>query len=199
MKELMQGMAELGHNLITRGFNMTIERDRLVGAAEAFATWAHHGQKRKYTGEPYVEHPRAVVEILKRHGVIDENMLAAAWMHDVVEDTHVSGPRIYEIFGELVGSLVMQVTDVSTPEDGNRAARKEVDRQHLGGACGAAQDIKLADLIHNIKSIVMHDPGFAKIYLAEKARVLEVLTAGRNSLQHDAKQMLEAGLVWLEN
>ena len=56
--------------------------------AEWFADYWHGSidQRRKYTDEPYINHPRSVVGILKNH-VRDESMICAAWMHDLVEDT----------------------------------------------------------------------------------------------------------------
>lgn len=59
----------------------------LVEEAAAFATLAHEGQKRKVGGQPYIVHPQRVVQILRDVGVTDWETLAAAWLHDVLEDT----------------------------------------------------------------------------------------------------------------
>jgi hypothetical protein len=75
-------------------------------------------------------------------------------------------------------SLLPALTDVSRSADGNRKARKALDRAHTAKASPAAKTIKLADLIDNTKSIVEHDPEFARVYLAEKAALLEVLKEG---------------------
>lgn len=71
--------------------------------------------------------------------------------------------------------MVDMLTDVSRPEDGNRAARKKLDREHLAKATPEVKTIKLADLIHNTESIVAHDPKFAEVYLEEKRALLSVL------------------------
>lgn len=160
--------------------------------AQDFATY-HHAmsrQVRKYTGEPYIVHPAAVVEIV-RGTPYTEDMVAAAWMHDTVEDTRATLAEITEAFGPRVASLVEMLTDVSRPEDGNRAARKAIDRIHLSHASPDAKTIKLADLIDNTRSIVAHDPAFARIYLAEKAALLEVLREGDSRLYLYALNLLD--------
>lgn len=133
------------------------------------------GQKRKYTGEPYIVHPAEVVQILKTAGVTDPNMLAAAWLHDVIEYTQLGQQDLVQVFGPVVAVLVGQLTDVSTLADGNRALRKAVDRWHTAQAHPEAKTVKLADLISNTRSIVQHDRNFARVYLKEKALLLEVL------------------------
>ena len=162
----------------------------LVTKAKVFATVAHRCQRRKYTNTPYIVHPCRVAKTVADAGGSDE-MIAAAWLHDVVEDTTFTLDQVVESFGAEVGALVEMLTDVSKPEDGNRAIRKELDRQHLAKASPEAQTIKLADLIDNTRSIVTHDPDFAKVYLAEKRRLLEVLKDGDNSLHVRASQMCE--------
>ena len=153
--------------------------------AKIFATAAHYaaGNVRKYTGEPYINHPAEVASILDLCAEPPtEQMKCAAWLHDVVEDTGVPISVIDDIFGHYVASLVEQLTDVSKPEDGNRAARKEIDRNHTAKCCPSAATIKLADLISNTKSIVARDAEFAKTYLAEKKLLLEVLKHGDENL-----------------
>ena len=81
-------------------------------------------------------------------------------------------------FGDIVSIFVVGMTDVSKPEDGNRARRKELDRQHLKFGLPPIHTIKLADLIDNSKSIIVHDPRFAKIYISEMKLLLDVLTNG---------------------
>ena len=100
-------------------------------------------------------------------------MLAAAILHDTVEDTDVTIEDIYSMFGTEVGELVGWLTDVSKPTDGNRAARKQLDREHTLAAPFEAQIIKVADLISNSQSIAEHDKDFAKVYMAEKKLLLQ--------------------------
>jgi (p)ppGpp synthase/HD superfamily hydrolase len=145
----------------------------VVEQARTFAIAAHSacGQVRKYTGEPYHVHPAEVAWIVEQAGGT-EAQRAAAWLHDVVEDTDVSIELIEQMFGTYVAELVGWLTDVSKPEDGNRAERKAIDREHTAQASLDAKMIKLADLISNTSSIVEHDEKFAKVYLAEKRLLL---------------------------
>lgn len=158
--------------------------------AREFANCAHglNDQRRKYTGEPYIVHPAAVVELV-RSVPHTPKMIAAAWLHDTVEDTPATLTHIENLFGEEVAALVEMLTDVSKPEDGNRAKRKAIDRAHTAKASPAAKTIKLADLIDNTRSIVERDPDFAKVYLAEKRLLLEVLTEGDPTLYAMARAL----------
>lgn len=153
----------------------------LEARAKNFATLAHEGQTRKYTGEPYINHPAAVVELVRSVPHTPE-MLAAAWLHDTVEDCGVDLREIHAVFGINVARLVEMLTDVSQPEDGNRAQRKAIDRAHTTRCSPDAATIKLADLIDNTRSIVERDPEFANVYLEEKRLLLEVLTHGNGSM-----------------
>lgn len=152
----------------------------VVERARIFATAAHAavGQVRKYTGEPYIVHPAEVASIVATVPNHTDEMLAAAWLHDTVEDTEVTMADIRNEFGFVVAELVGWLTDVSQPEDGNRAARKAIDCEHTGRATAEAQTVKLADLISNTKSIAEHDPEFAEIYFREKDNLLKVMVRG---------------------
>lgn len=163
----------------------------LVTRARIFATAAHAAvsQLRKYTFEPYIVHPAEVAETVTSVGGTPE-MIAAAWLHDTVEDTGVTLELIRAEFGDEVADLVGWLTDVSRPDHGNRAARKAVDRAHTAAAPAAAQTIKLADLIANTRSIVEHDAEFARVYLAEKRALLEVMTKGDTRLRELAAKQI---------
>lgn len=161
----------------------------LTEKAKIFAKQKHANQQRKYTGEPYFVHCNEVAEIVKSVGGTDE-MIAAAYLHDTVEDCNVSIDIITEMFGEEVSELVGWLTDVSKPSDGNRQARKEIDRKHTAMASPEAKTIKLADLISNSKSIAKHDKDFARVYLKEKRLLLDFLTEGNPTLLEQAKKVL---------
>lgn len=161
--------------------------------ARIYATAAHAAvnQTRKYTGEPYIVHPTEVAKIVESVGGTDI-MVAAAYLHDVVEDTKVTHANVQEMFGNEVADLVYWLTDVSRPEDGNRAVRKNIDLLHIAGAPPAAKTIKLADIISNSRSILTHDRKFAQAYMPEKAALLSVLTEGDAGLWMQANQLVVA-------
>lgn len=152
-----------------------------LAAVLDFARVAHGEQKRKYTGAPYIEHPIEVAQIV-RSVTRDADVIAAAMLHDVVEDTPVTLGQIRDRFGDRVAAFVSEVTDVSRPQDGNRATRKAMDRDHLAKASPQGQTIKLADLISNAGSILEQDRDFATVYIREKRALLEVLTMGHHVL-----------------
>lgn len=165
----------------------------LEQCAIRFATDRHRGQVRKYTGEPYITHLLLVAEIVRSVPHTTE-MIAAALLHDVIEDTTAESWTIHFIFGEKVGAYVDWLTDVSTAGDGSRAERKRLDREHIAKAPPEAKTIKLADLIHNSKNILSLDQKFAATYLAEKSLLLEVLREGDQLLWACAKEIVTAGL-----
>lgn len=167
-------------------------RDDMILAAAAYATQAHGNQTRRYTDAPYMVHCIEVARIVSTV-TDDPAMLAAALLHDTVEDTTVTPDDLRREFGHEVEQLVVWLTDVSKPGDGNRAMRKGIDRAMLSQAPPEAKTIKLADLISNTRTIVQHDPRFAKIYLREKALLLEVLREGDVGLWDRAALLVADG------
>jgi len=172
------------------GFTMELSGMDIVRKAQVYAMAAHAavGQKRKYTGEPYIVHPGEVASIVASVPGSTPDMVAAAWLHDVIEDTGCTFTDVHMAFGIDIATLVGWLTDVSKPTDGNRAKRKAMDREHTAQAPAEAQTIKLADLISNSRSIMQHDPEFAKTYLEEKRLLLEVLTKGDPGLHAEASK-----------
>jgi len=162
----------------------------LVSRARQFASAAHRavGQLRKYSGEPYEEHLRRVAEMVA-NVTDDREMIAAAWLHDVVEDTPTTVEDVERAFGQGVRDLVDALTDVSRPHHGNRAARKELDREHLSGAPARAQTVKLADLIDNCDDICRRDPRFGRTFLVEMDELLDVLRDGDSKLMQRARRV----------
>jgi (p)ppGpp synthase/HD superfamily hydrolase len=165
-----------------------------IDKAHRFAKDAHErvGQVRKYSGLPYITHPEGVAAIVATvpH---TKAMLAAALLHDTVEDTDVTIEDIEREFGIEVAALVGWLTDVSVPTDGNRKVRKEKDRMHTAAAPAEAQTVKLADLIHNAPSIIENDPAFGRVFLQEKEQLLLVLTKGDKTLLEQAWSIVHVG------
>jgi (p)ppGpp synthase/HD superfamily hydrolase len=160
----------------------------IVGRAAKFAKQAHRDQRRKYTGEPYFVHLHEVAQICARHGC-SKRAIAAAYLHDVVEDQPVEHEDIVAEFGPQVANIVRDLTDLPTTA-GARKERKVIDLARLAAAGAEAQTIKCADLISNTSSIVRHDPEFARVYLSEKRAVLDVLIRSDVTLHALAKRSL---------
>ena len=149
----------------------------IVEKAQMFAAGAHAGvgQKRKYTGEDYIHHPVAVAEIVRKHGGTDE-MVAAAMLHDTIEDTQVTFGHIFSLFGDRVAEMVDALSNKAKKKDGNRETRFFINVKALRERLDMqSRVIKLADLIHNTQSITRYDKKFAAQYLAEKAFMLRAL------------------------
>lgn len=167
----------------------------MLDKAICFCRAAHCavGQKRKYTGEDYYHHPEDVATILAEAlgPKASHEILSAALMHDACEDTSITLEFIENNLSKEVAILVEMLTDISKPEDGNRAERKEIDRKHTALASPDAKTIKLADLISNSKSICEHDKEFAKVYIKEKELLLEVLKEGDQTLWNQANEIVQ--------
>lgn len=106
-----------------------------------------------------------------------------------MEDTAVPSDVLDHWFGGEVTTMVMALTDIGH-EYGNRAKRKEYDRDRIARAPGSVQTVKVADLIDNTSTIVQFDPEFAKVYLREKRELLDVLQDADTLLWATAHGML---------
>lgn len=147
-----------------------------------FAAGAHAAvdQRRKYTTEPYIVHPRSVACILRNYGYEDDILLASALLHDVIEDTQITATDLHREFHFLEGrkeliKTVVALTNVDR-SFGNRKARKAEDRRRLSGAGKKAHLVKCADILDNITGIASRDPDFGEVYAAEALQTLDVLT-----------------------
>lgn len=156
----------------------------------------HEGQVRKYTGKPYVLHPMEVASLLASVDILDEDLILAALFHDLFEDTDCPRAYIAQKYGKRVHDLVVELTEV--PTEGNRKARKQAEAIRLGKISPDAMTVKCADLISNTRDIVKHDPGFAKVYLAEKANVLSLFEGKADPVIYAwAKRSLDEGFAAL--
>jgi len=170
---------------------MLISEKRLVQEALMLCIKAHDGQRRKYTGEPYATHPIGVSKIIETVEHTPE-MVAAALLHDVVEDTDVTFREIKDTFGSIVAEYVHYCTNVSEKDDGNRKFRKKMDADHFALGPAESQTIKVADLIHNSQTIIPHDQKFFhKAYKYEKQYMMDVLTKADPVLKGQAQTMLD--------
>jgi (p)ppGpp synthase/HD superfamily hydrolase len=128
-----------------------VARSALVEAAFAKAAEAHAGQIRNGSGGmPYIEHPQAVATVLAEHG-FGEEVLAAALLHDVVEDSEATVEEVRERFGEPVASLVDALSDDESIAD--YRARKDEHRDRVAAAGGDALAIYCADKLTNIGTL----------------------------------------------
>jgi (p)ppGpp synthase/HD superfamily hydrolase len=128
----------------------------LIIKALNFATKAFSDRPR-YTGGGglYIEHPKEVAVVLVATGVTDPEVIAAALLHDNVEDTSTTLSEIEEGFGARVAKIVGDLTDRYTQEAYAHlpiGQRKDLERERLAGVGQESRLIKIADLISNFRS-----------------------------------------------
>lgn len=169
----------------------------LIEKAKRFAIEAHESinHRRKYTDEPYHVHPERVAKLVAT--VTDKSeVIAAAWLHDVLEDVAPTNAifndeAIRNLCGEKVLELVFEVTNITTLADGNREKRKAIERERLGKISIDGKIIKLADLIDNIIDISLNDPNFARIFKKEIILDLPFLKIENNPLYEQLCKLLD--------
>ncbi|MBM4209957.1 MAG: HD domain-containing protein [Gammaproteobacteria bacterium] len=129
----------------------------LVLRAARFAAWKHRDQRRKGRGHlPYINHPLDLADVLWfEGGVRDPAVLAAALLHDTIEDTQTSLQELQGEFGERVARIVMEVTDERSL---HWRARKKLQVSRARLASTAARQVKLADKICNLRSMISAPP-----------------------------------------
>ena len=129
---------------------------RLLNAAQ-FAARRHRAQKRKGSaGEPYINHPIAVADLIATIGRVSDSLtLAAALLHDTVEDTDATIEDIEREFGAEVRAIVAELTDdKSLPSE----ERKRLQIVNAPNASRRAKIIKLADKSVNVADIASDPP-----------------------------------------
>ncbi len=129
----------------------------LLLKAAAFAADKHASQRRKdRVRTPYINHPLAVARVLAEEGgVKDPEILAAALLHDTLEDTDTSLRELQKAFGKRVASLVTEVTDDKTLP---KRVRKRLQIHHAPHKSRAAALIKVADKICNLRDLRRSPP-----------------------------------------
>ncbi len=129
----------------------------LILKAMRFASWKHRDQRRKGVGAvPYINHPIELAEVLWFEGrVHDPVVIAAALLHDTIEDTETTSAELRGAFGSLVAGVVEEVTDTKWLRT---RARKELQVAKAAKASNRARLVKLADKICNLRDIKAYPP-----------------------------------------
>lgn len=163
----------------------------LVTRAAFVACQAHGKQVRKYSGMPYFVHCAEVASIVAEADGSPE-MIAAAYLHDTLEDTDLTASEIQSKFGLGVLDMVLALTNEPVRPGFNRDRRKALDRERLGASSWMVQTIKVADLISNAPSIRDNDPAFAVKFGQEARALLEVLNLADLGLRGRLSVLLES-------
>lgn len=166
-----------------------------------FADRAHGEQLRRYSGDRYIVHPERVMEMCREY-TDDITILAAALLHDVLEDTDTTVEELAIFLLEVMDTsqvkktvkLVEELTDVYVKKDFprlNRDKRKDLEADRMGRISAEAQTIKYADIIDNTPDITQKDRGFARRYLKEVALLLDRMKKGNPDLRARALEVVE--------
>lgn len=173
-------------------------RIQLLTKAVLFATEAHEGQTRKYTGEPYITHPMAVAKMVSDFGG-DFNQVIAAYLHDTVEDVNrVTNQIIHANFGDDIGMLVHGMTKNIYPEGTKRVDKKAAEAKRLAATDPRVQFIKGCDITHNSGTIIQHDVKFGALYLQENMNAVTLMTDMDSILRDYVLAVLTAELAKLD-
>jgi GTP diphosphokinase / guanosine-3',5'-bis(diphosphate) 3'-diphosphatase len=141
--------------LFSGSVNMSISK-RFIRAVD-FAAHKHRNQRRKDSAQtPYINHPIRLAYILSHEaGIVQEDVLIAAVLHDTVEDTETSFEEIATEFGEEVAKIVSECTDDKSLMKAERK-QKQIDTAHRKSR--EAKFVKLADKICNLTDILYSPP-----------------------------------------
>jgi guanosine-3',5'-bis(diphosphate) 3'-pyrophosphohydrolase len=129
----------------------------LLLKALAFAAHKHRDQRRKDpAASPYINHPIALADVLVNEGgVTDMEVLAAALLHDTLEDTATTPRELEELFGSRIARIVGEVTDDQTLP---KSERKRLQVEHATQLSPEAKLVKLADKICNLRDVAERPP-----------------------------------------
>ena len=129
----------------------------LLLKALSFAAHKHRDQRRKDAeASPYINHPIALAQVLAAEGgVSDIQVLAAALLHDTIEDTDTNGEELEREFGGRIAAIVAEVTDDTALP---KADRKRLQIEHASSLSEGAKLVKLADKICNLRDVAERPP-----------------------------------------
>ena len=159
-----------------------------LASAKSFATLHHvikNGQM--YGNIPYTHHLETVEKILREYGVNEPELLTAAWLHDIVEDTDVKVRDVVENFGDEVGRLVFAVT---TEKGESRKVKNAITYPKIRDAGYKAVRLKLADRLANTRN----NGGSLDMYIKEYPGFRHALWSPMGDDEDETNQLMWAEL-----
>ena len=172
-------------------------KETLILKAAQFAALKHKSQSRKGSDKlPYIIHPISVALIIAEVGGVDEpEILAAALLHDTIEDTDTTPEELTSVFGKRVCRLVKEVSDDKSLE---KAERKKLQIEHAARLSPEAVIIKLGDKISNVMDVTNSPPtGWSlerrKEYLDWSEKVINNCPYANKALKKHFAEVLEMG------
>ena len=188
-KDLLKGTYEVlskdDKDLIRHAFEVSVE--------------AHSAQRRK-TGEPYIYHPIAVAKIVAYEIGLGATSIAAALLHDVVEDTHYTIEDIEQLFGETIARIVNGLTKISRL---NKEQDASIQAENFRKMLLTLNDdvrvilIKIADRLHNMQTMDAM-PADKQIKIASETLYIYAPLAHRLGLYNIKTELEDLGLKYTE-
>jgi len=149
-----------------------------VKRARDFAVEAHKGQERKFSGLPYVAHPATVSFILSEYEDVGEDELAAAFLHDVLEDTDVVAEDLEREFGETITFIVEDLTSHNS-ESLDKTVYLKTKMMEMPDP---SLRVKLADRLHNVSDLHLASDSFRERYSESTKELVNYVRYHRDSL-----------------
>lgn len=171
----------------------------LANQARIDAENAHRNQRRLRSNEPYIRHPAEVAGIATGAYAVSHSeeislneFLAVCWLHDVIEDNHLTEDDLRWRYPKTVLDGVMWLTE---RREGTRAFRKSEHNERIALAPNWVKTIRAADMIANLRGLVAQcgakDISFVRLYLMEKRKLLKYLTGADPSILQSAQAVVE--------
>lgn len=181
--------------------------DAILAAVEAYTDKAHGEQTRKYSPDRYIVHPMRVMRLCGEY-TQSLPVLAAAILHDVLEDTPVTYTELSHFLEATMPhhdahrtlQLVVELTDVyvkSMYPQWNRRKRKAAEAKRIRNNSPEAQTIKYADILDNCIGIASQDKDFAPVFLRECRQLLSIMDKGNPQLRKRAEDTIRQELATL--
>lgn len=172
-----------------------------ISLARSVAILAHAGQTRKWSNVPYVVHPMRVAAIVDAWECTTDRVVAAAYLHDVLEDTDYTAYSLesYGIMGEIIVMLEELVNASKEREFSRmpRSERKAMDREKLMKVSDDAKLIKLCDRLDNVQSLndeALAPADFVQMYKAETVLMYPIFESCRYPVVRDIMDSLEVAV-----
>ena len=185
LKETYQTLSRSDKLMIRKAFNLSVE--------------AHSNQRRK-TGEPYIFHPISVAKIVANEIGLGATSIAAALLHDVVEDTKYTLDNIERLFGETVARIVSGLTKISSlKKDKDHSIQAENFRKMLLTLHDDVRVIliKVADRLHNMQTMDAM-PAYKQVKIASETLYIYAPLAHRLGLYNIKTELEDLGLKYTE-
>jgi (p)ppGpp synthase/HD superfamily hydrolase len=168
-------------------FNEFLQEKSILIKAQEFATQKHLGQKRKFNGSDYITHPASVAELVSHFGGNTE-MIAAAWLHDVVEDTNTSIDEIKKEFGSKIANFVNELTNPTEVEKNGNKSKYIADK--MPQMSDESLTIKLCDRLNNVSDFKNADKKWANKYANKTRFIINSLKDSGRSLNINQQKIV---------